>query len=84
MDLKRSQELKEQLKTILAQYDAVVYFKAGSNKLYYQCIEIACQELNLKFISFGNRCMEGIGYVDKVLDLCEKQRFLEISNLIKR
>jgi len=63
-------------------YDIIVYFKVRSKKLYYPCIEDACNELNLKFISFGNWCTEDLGHKEKISELCEEQRFTEISKLI--
>ena len=67
MDEKRCQELIPQLKPILKQYDAVVFFKAGARKLYEQCIRTACEQENVKLISFGNGFMGGINDLEKKL-----------------
>ncbi len=60
MDEKRCQELVPEIKKIVEKYDVVIFFKAGANRLYEQCITKACTESKVRLKSFGYRSMGGI------------------------
>lgn len=68
MDEARCQELIPKIKETIKNYDAVVFFKAGSRKLYEQCIAKACEESGVRLISFGHGFMAGINDLSKKLE----------------
>jgi hypothetical protein len=61
------------------EYGVIVYFKGGSNKLYFDCIKKACSEVTLVY--FGSRIMEGIHDLHKILAFCNEEKFLELSQM---
>ena len=72
MDEKRCQELVPKIKETIKNYDAVVFFKAGSRSLYEQCIAKACEESGVKLISFGHGFMAGINDLPMKIDKAKK------------
>jgi len=68
MDEKRSEELIFGIKEIVKNYEAVVFFKAGTKNIYVQCLTKACKESGVKLISFGNRFMEGINELPEKIE----------------
>ena len=71
MDEKRCQELIPKLKEILKNYDAVVYFKGGARSLYHKCLQQACDQCNVKLVSFGFANMGGINELQDKIKLAE-------------
>ena len=67
MNPQRCKELKEQIVKVLKDFDAVVYFRGGARKDYYDCLKEAAEEAGVEFLSFGRGNMEGIGLLPKVL-----------------
>lgn len=70
----RCQELIPKLKPILENYDAVVFFKAGARNLYEKCLKSACNESNVKLISFGFGFMGGINELEEKINKAERDR----------
>ncbi|MGY5148902.1 MAG: DUF6884 domain-containing protein [Candidatus Nitrosopumilus sp. bin_68KS] len=68
MDETRCQELIPKIKETIKNYDAIVFFKAGSRKLYERCIAKACEESGVRLISFGYGFMAGINDLPKKLE----------------
>lgn len=60
MDNERCNELLPDVKKIVSQYDIVIFFRAGSRKLYEECLSKACEMAGVKLISFGFGFMGGI------------------------
>ncbi len=60
MDRKRCRELKEQIVKVLKEFDAVVYFRGGARREYYECLKEASEEAGVEFLSFGTGNMGGI------------------------
>ena len=48
-------------------YDWIIFYRAGSRKEYNHCIQLACKEAKVNFISFGYGFMAEINEIDKVL-----------------
>ena len=67
MDDSRCEELVPGIKKIIENYDVVIFFKAGSRKLYEQCILKSCEMANVRVISFGFGFMGGINDLPKYL-----------------
>jgi len=67
MDAQRCRELKEQMAKVLKRFDAVVYFRGGARKDYYECLKEAAREAGVELYSFGRGNMEGIKELLKVL-----------------
>ena len=60
MDAERCRKLKRQIVEVLKAFDAVVYFRGGARKDYYECLKEAAEEAGVEFYSFGRGNMEGI------------------------
>jgi len=67
MDSKRCRELKRQIVEVLKAFDAIVYFKGGARKDYYECLREAAEEAGVEFYSFGRGNMGEIGKLEEVL-----------------
>ena len=74
MDERRCSELIPQVKKVVKNYDAVVFFKAGARKLYENCISQACSESNVKLISFGSGFMAGINELPEKIRMLEEEK----------
>jgi len=72
MDEKRSEELIPKLKEVVKNYDAIVYFKAGSRNLYEKCIAKACKDTGTRLISFGKGFMGDINELELKIKEAEK------------
>ena len=67
MDRERCRELKEQIVKTLKGFDAVVYFRGGARREYYECIKEAAEEAGVEFYPFGTGNMGRIGELLNVL-----------------
>jgi len=67
MDGERCRELKKQIVKVLRGFDAVVYFRGGARKDYYDCLKEAAEEAGVEFYSFGRGNMGEIGRLEEVL-----------------
>ena len=75
MTKERSSELVYQVSEITRKYDTIIFFKAGSNQLYFDCIKNACGVAGIKLVSFGSKSMEGIGNLETIAGLCSEGKF---------
>ena len=66
MNEKQCEELKNQIKTILENFDIIIYYRGGARKEYYNCLEKITKKLNKKFISFG---YGNVGDIRKLEDI---------------
>ena len=81
MSEERSNELIVQVSEKTRNYDTIVFFKAGSNQLYFNCIRNACTISGVKFVSFGSKSMEGIGNLENIVDLCRQKKFSALESI---
>jgi len=72
MDINRSQELIPKVKEIVKKYDSIVYFRAGASRLYEQCLKSACEQSNVKLISYGYNIMGDFGKLGEKIREAEK------------
>lgn len=71
MDEQRCAELLPEIKKVVKDYDAIVFFKAGARGLYGKCLEQACSECGVKMISFGFGFMGGINELPDKIKIAE-------------
>ena len=72
MDESRAKELVITLLPTIRDYDAIIFYKGGSGKLYEQCIKSACKQANKEFISFGYAFLGDINQLPKIIECNEK------------
>ena len=71
MDPERMRELLPDMIPVLQEYDEVIFFKAGTRKLYADCMEEACNKAGRPLDSFGFGFMGDIGKLEeKIKDAC--------------
>ena len=73
IDEQRCLELIPKLKPIIKNYDTIIFFKAGARNLYEKCLKSACDESNVKLISFGFGFMGGINELEGKINKAEKE-----------
>jgi len=79
MSEERISKLIPNVKQVVNEYNTIVYFKGGSSKLYYDCIKKSCSDI--KLVCFGSRIMEGIHDLERILTLCNEEKFLELNQI---
>lgn len=68
MDKAQCEKLKKQMKSILRNFDIVIYYKGGARKEYLECLAAVVKELNKKFISFGYGNMGDIKKLEDIIN----------------
>ena len=61
----RMRELLPDMIPVLQEYDEVIFFKAGSRKLYADCMEDTCSKAGRALDSLGFGFMGGIGRLEE-------------------
>ncbi len=72
MDEQRCLELIPKLKPIIEKYDTIVFFKAGARGIYEKCLKMACNENDVKLVSFGFGFMGGINELKEEISKAER------------
>lgn len=67
MDEMRALELVPLVAEKIKDYDCVVFFAGGSNRLYYECLKSACELSNVKLFSVGYANMGDINELPKLI-----------------
>jgi len=67
MDKAKCEKLKSQIKEVLKNFDVIIYYKGGARREYLECLEMVAKELNKKFITFGNKSMENIRELERIV-----------------
>ncbi len=73
MEEKRCKELIEQIKLVISKYNAIIFFKGGSRKVYKNCLEKVVNELNKKLVVFGYGNMGDIGKLEDIVNALSKR-----------
>ena len=68
MDEEQCSKLEDQIKKVLENFELVIYYKGGTRKEYYICLEKITKKLNKKFISFGYGNMGDIGKLEDIIN----------------
>ena len=68
MDQQSCEKMEKQLEDVLRNFDAVIYYRGGAGKEYFECIKRAAQKLGVEFIYFGYKNMGGIGELGQILE----------------
>ena len=72
MDEQRCLELVPRLGPIIQRYDVIVFFKAGAKGIYEKCLRMACDENNVRLVSFGSGFMGGINRLPEEVSKAER------------
>jgi len=77
MTYERCSLLKNKIKQVLQKLNpkAIIYYKGGARKEYFECIKSICNELNIPVKSFGFKIMGDIHKLKEVLDNARRELF---------
>jgi hypothetical protein len=76
MTKENAKQLIPQIVETLRDYDHVVYFRGGSSKESFDCIQEACRTALVHLNWIGRRLMEDIDRLPEVIQLTRQQEFL--------